>query len=94
VSAWRALSDRFGALPFAELFEPALRQARQGYLVSLTVHRQWQAQVAELLPEAGYREAFAPNGRAPLPGERFICPGEARTPERRCRQHGRRLASR
>jgi gamma-glutamyltranspeptidase/glutathione hydrolase len=82
VSAWRALSDRWGALPFAELFEPALRHAREGYMVSPTVHRQWQAQVAELLPQPGYREAFAPNGRAPLPGELFICPGQAAALER------------
>jgi gamma-glutamyltranspeptidase/glutathione hydrolase len=82
VSAWRALSDKFGKLPFADLFEPALRLARDGYLVSPTVHRQWQAQVDELLPYPGFREAFAPQGRAPLPGERFICPGQARTLER------------
>jgi gamma-glutamyltranspeptidase/glutathione hydrolase len=81
VSAWRALSERFGKLPFADLFEPALRYAREGYLVSPTVHRQWQAQVAELSPQPGYKEAFAPKGRAPLPGEHFICPGQARTLE-------------
>lgn len=82
VSAWRALSDRFGKLPFAELFEPALRYARGGYMVSPTVHRQWQAQIGEMINQPGYREAFAPGGRAPLPGERFICPGQARTLER------------
>jgi gamma-glutamyltranspeptidase/glutathione hydrolase len=82
VSAWRALSGRFGKLPFADLFEPALRYARDGYLVSPTVHRQWQAQVADMMPQPGYRDAFAPGGRAPLPGERFICPGQARTLER------------
>ncbi|HSG55220.1 MAG TPA: gamma-glutamyltransferase, partial [Paracoccaceae bacterium] len=82
VSAWRAMSDRFGALPFADLFEPALRYARAGYMVSPTVHRQWQSQVADLLPQPGYREAFAPHGRAPVPGEHFICPGQAHTLER------------
>jgi gamma-glutamyltranspeptidase/glutathione hydrolase len=46
------------------------------------VQRQWQSQVDELLPQPGYREAFAPNGRAPLPGETFVCPGQARTLER------------
>ncbi|MDO9279884.1 MAG: gamma-glutamyltransferase family protein [Polaromonas sp.] len=79
VSAWRALSDRFGKLPFADLFEPALRHARDGFMVSHTVHRQWQAQVEELLPQPGYREAFAPQGRAPLQGELFRCPGQANT---------------
>jgi gamma-glutamyltranspeptidase/glutathione hydrolase len=82
VSAWRALSDRFGKLPFADLFEPAIRYATDGYLVSPTVHRQWQMQVDELSPQPGYREAFAPHGRAPHSGELFICPGQARTLER------------
>lgn len=79
VSAWRTVSEKFGKLPFADLFEPAIRYANDGYLVSPTVQRQWQAQVAELLPHPGYREAFAPKGYAPAPGERFICPGQART---------------
>src|SRR5690606_2658584 len=30
VSGWRALSDRFGTLPFEDLFEPAIRYARDG----------------------------------------------------------------
>jgi gamma-glutamyltranspeptidase/glutathione hydrolase len=88
VSAWRAVSERFGKLPFEDLFEPALRYARDGYFVSHTVHRQWQQQVEELSAQPGYREAFAPNGRAPLPGERFICPGQANTLERIARTRG------
>jgi gamma-glutamyltranspeptidase/glutathione hydrolase len=88
VSAWRAVSERFGKLPFEDLFEPALRYARDGYFVSHTVHRQWQAQVPDLIDQPGYREAFAPNGRAPLPSERFICPGQANTLERIARTKG------
>jgi gamma-glutamyltranspeptidase/glutathione hydrolase len=79
VSAWRMLSERFGTVPFAELFEPALRHAREGFLVSPTVRRQWQAQVAELLPQPGFREAFAPRGEAPAIGEPWTCPGQAET---------------
>ena len=30
VSGWVALSQRFGKLPFADLFEPAIRYARDG----------------------------------------------------------------
>jgi gamma-glutamyltranspeptidase/glutathione hydrolase len=88
VSAWRAASERFGSLPFEDLFEPALRYARDGFFVSHTVHRQWQSQVAELIDQPGYRAAFAPQGRAPLPGERFICPGQANTLERIARTKG------
>jgi gamma-glutamyltranspeptidase / glutathione hydrolase len=88
VSAWRILSDRFGTIPFAELFEPALRHAREGYLVSPTVRRQWQAQVAELLPQPGFRAAFAPRGEAPRIGEPFICPGQADTLQRIAQSKG------
>ena len=31
VSGWVALSQRYGKLPFADLFEPAIRYARDGY---------------------------------------------------------------
>ena len=79
VSAWRTVSEKFGKLPFADLFEPAIRYATDGYLVSPTVQRQWKAQVDELLLHPGYREAFAPKGHAPAPSERFVCPGQART---------------
>ena len=37
VSAWVALSSRFGKLPFADLFEPAIRYAADGYMVSPTI---------------------------------------------------------
>jgi gamma-glutamyltranspeptidase/glutathione hydrolase len=82
VSAWRAAWERFGSLPFEDLFEPALRYARDGFFVSHTVHRQWQKQIAELIDQPGFRDAFAPAGRAPVQGERFICPGQANTLER------------
>jgi gamma-glutamyltranspeptidase/glutathione hydrolase len=88
VSGWRATWERFGTLPFEDLFEPALQYAREGFVVSPTVQRQWQAQVPVLSGQPGFVEAFAPNGRAPLPGERFICPGQADTLARIARSGG------
>lgn len=79
VSGWRSLSQRFGGLPFADLFEPAIRYARDGHFVSPTVSRQWQEQMPIVGDLPGFAAAFAPGGRAPLPGERFICPGQADT---------------
>jgi len=81
VSGWRELSQRFGALPFADLFESAIRYARDGYVVSPIVSRQWEGQVADIREMPGFAAAFAPNGRAPRPGERFVCPGQAATLE-------------
>ncbi len=82
VSAWRALSERFGKLPFADLFEPAIKYAREGYLVSPTIARLWQNQVELLKSYPGFAEAFLPGGRAPNAGELFRFPDQARTLER------------
>jgi gamma-glutamyltranspeptidase / glutathione hydrolase len=88
VSGWRALSQRFGRLAFGELFEPALRHARDGWLVSPTVSRQWDMQMAELRAMPDFVAAFAPGERAPRPGERFTCPGQAATLEAIARSGG------
>ncbi|MHB8668535.1 MAG: gamma-glutamyltransferase family protein [Burkholderiales bacterium] len=81
VSAWVTLSARFGKLPFAELFGPAIAYACDGYLVSPTIARQWARQVPELQAQPGFKEAFMPKGRAPLPGEKFSFPDQAKTLE-------------
>ena len=79
VSAWAALSTRFGQLPFAELFAPAIGYAENGFLVSPTVARQWQTQAPQLMDQPGFAEAFLPGGRAPVSGELFRNPSQART---------------
>jgi gamma-glutamyltranspeptidase/glutathione hydrolase len=81
VSAWAALSQRFGRLPFAELFAPAIEYAERGFLVSPTVARQWQKQGPTMVDQPGFSAAFMPNGRAPAAGEPFRHPAQARTLE-------------
>jgi len=82
VSAWRELSERFGKLPFAKLFEPAIRYGREGFLVSPTIASQWARQAPELKVQPGFAEAFMPGGRTPAPGELFRFPDHAATLER------------
>ncbi|TAK42950.1 MAG: gamma-glutamyltransferase family protein [Betaproteobacteria bacterium] len=82
VSAWRMLSERFGRLPFEQLFGPAIRYGRDGFLVSPTIAGQWARQIAELREQPGFAQAFMPQGRAPLPGERFRFPEHAATLEK------------
>jgi gamma-glutamyltranspeptidase/glutathione hydrolase len=79
VSAWAAISSRFGKLPFAELFEPAIGYANEGFLVSPTVARQWANQIERFKSQPGFADAFMPGGRAPGAGERFRMPAQART---------------
>lgn len=68
VSQWVALSDKFGQLPFADLFVDAIRHARNGFPVSPVVARQWATAAPELAQYPGFT-AFLPNGKAPVAGE-------------------------
>ena len=71
VSAWAALSEKFGALPFQELFRPAIHYARNGFLVSPITAKMWGFAPDKYKDFPGFREAFLLGGRAPLPGELF-----------------------
>jgi gamma-glutamyltranspeptidase / glutathione hydrolase len=79
VSAWVELSTRYGKLPFADLFEPAIQYASEGFMVSPTIARLWKNAVPELQSLPGFAQAFMPKGRAPEPGETFLFPDQART---------------
>ena len=78
VSAWVALSERFGKLPFADLFEPGIRYASDGYMVSPVISRLWARQAPLLKDVPGFADHFLPRGRAPGAGERFTAPAHAR----------------
>jgi len=80
VSAWMALSERFGKLPFADLLEPAIDLAERGYAVPAVVQQKWAlaAGVEDLVRQPGFAATFLPHGRAPQVGELFRMPGAAR----------------
>ena len=82
VSAWVALSKRWGKLPFDQLFEPALRYAADGFLVGPVTAQSWAAAAATYAEFPEFVRGFLPQGRAPGPGERFSYPDQARTLER------------
>jgi gamma-glutamyltranspeptidase / glutathione hydrolase len=88
VSGWIALSKRFGKLPFADLFGPAIRYARDGYAVSPVVAEKWAKAVPILGDVPGFAEHFLPHGRAPQPGELFASPAMAATLEKIARTSG------
>jgi gamma-glutamyltranspeptidase/glutathione hydrolase len=79
ILAWVELSQKFGKLPFAHLFEPAIKYAQNGFMVSPIIARLWANQVPELKSQPGFAEAFMPRGRAPEAGEKFTFPAQART---------------
>ncbi|HEY9647926.1 MAG TPA: gamma-glutamyltransferase family protein [Chroococcidiopsis sp.] len=74
VSGWRALSERWGKLPFEQLFAPAIRYAEEGFPVSPETARAWKRAEAAFLPLSGeafqpFRSIFFPPDRAPKAGE-------------------------
>ncbi|MDO5624795.1 MAG: gamma-glutamyltransferase [Pseudomonadota bacterium] len=79
VAGWRALSQRFGRLPFERLFEPAIGYAERGFQVSPQIARIWAAQVPVLAQQPGFADAFLRDGRAPGPGERWRFADQAAT---------------
>ena len=82
VSGWVALSERYGKLPFADLFEPAIRYARDGFPVSPVVAEKWRAAVPLMPTGLGWHEHFLPSGHAPNVGERFTSLAVATTLEK------------
>jgi gamma-glutamyltranspeptidase/glutathione hydrolase len=81
VSAWAALSQRFGKLPFADLMAPAIEVAERGYAVPVIVQSKWAnaAALPEITEQPGFAQAFMPHGRAPHVGELFQFREAART---------------
>lgn len=88
VSAWVAIHKRFGKLPFADLFQPAIRYAHDGVMVAPIVAHKWAAQVPVLKDQPGFAECFMPHGRAPAAGERFVSKEMARTLEKIAQSKG------
>ena len=73
VSAWVALSKKYGQLKFKELFEPAIYYAKNGFLVSPITATLWK-QLAVMYKKdkfPAFYDTFLPTGRAPKPGELF-----------------------
>ncbi len=89
VSAWIALSKRFGRLPFADLFAPAIRYARDGYHVTPRIGRLWAGARERYGAQPGFADAFLPGGRPPRPGELFRLPELAQSLEAIASSEGR-----
>ena len=79
VGGWVALSKRFGKLPFADLFEPAIRYAEDGFVVSPVIGTLWANGAKQLRDQPGFADHFMPGGRAPVAGERFVAKDTARS---------------
>ena len=76
VSAWMALSERFGELSFYELFEDAIALASEGFLVGPITARAWKGAFERYAEFSDFAEHFGP---VPSAGTRFRRPALAKS---------------
>ena len=76
VSAWAALSERYGQLPFADLFDAAIGYAEDGFQVGPKTAYYWQFAARTFADFPDFVQHFLP---APVAGSRFRRPDLART---------------
>ncbi|MGI3212753.1 gamma-glutamyltransferase family protein [Roseovarius tibetensis] len=74
VGGWVAISDRFGKLSFATLFEPAIMLAEKGFALTPVIATLWARGAEVLKDQPGFADHFMPGGRVPLAGERVQNP--------------------
>ncbi len=79
VSGWVALWKKFGRLRFAELLEPAIRYAEDGFLVAPLTAQLWNRAYEKLKEFPEWKRVFSIEGRAPKVGERIRFPDHATT---------------
>ena len=80
VSQWVALSEKFGKLPFASLFAPAIGYARNGHLIAPITAHSWARQ-AEMINEPDFQREFVRGGTAPSAGTQWKFADQANTLE-------------
>jgi gamma-glutamyltranspeptidase / glutathione hydrolase len=79
ISAWAALHEKFGKLPFADVLEPAAVVAERGHTLAPIVGHKWRAAVPDLRTQPGFADTFMAHGHAPEVGEKIVLPGHAKT---------------
>jgi gamma-glutamyltranspeptidase/glutathione hydrolase len=73
VDGWTKLHARFGKLPWATLFQPAIFFASHGYAVPEIIHGYWEA-AAPGLHDPESARVYLPGGKAPVTGQLFRNP--------------------
>lgn len=79
VSVYEAIWKRYGTMPWAELWRPAIELAEQGVAITDYVSRRFAERADRLAKFSWSARQFLPNGRPPALGERWSAPALART---------------
>lgn len=81
VALWADLWRRHGRLPFPELLAPAIRLAKEGYLLSPQTAALWRRSARGFASRPDWNATFLFEGRPPAAGDLVRLPGHARTLE-------------
>jgi gamma-glutamyltranspeptidase / glutathione hydrolase len=79
VAGWSVLYQRFGNLPWPQLFRPAIFYATEGYPVPELVHQFWSRAPGIFANDPEGQRTYLPNGNVPAVGEVFRNPNLAKT---------------
>jgi gamma-glutamyltranspeptidase / glutathione hydrolase len=74
VDGWAKLHERFGKLPWADLFQPAIYYAEHGYPVTEIIQADWQLNVHKLVNDPNASRVYLRDGAAPKLGQMFRNP--------------------
>jgi len=77
VDGWWQLHQKFGKLPWADLFQPAIYYAREGFPVTEIIQEDWAGTSSKLERDENARKYWLIDGRAPRLGEVFKVPALA-----------------
>jgi len=78
VAGWGALHQRFGRLPWKDLFRAAIFYAEKGYPVPEVIHDYWEGATGWISENPESRRVFLPDGKAPALGAVFRNPDVAK----------------
>jgi len=79
VAGWDALLKKYGTMTLAQVLEPAIGYAENGFVVTPVISGDWAGQRAILLRDEGAKATFLPNGEPPKAGDYFKNPDYAAT---------------
>ena len=78
VAGWAKIHQRYGKLPWKDLFQSAIAYAEQGFPVTEAVHESWATYADRLKVAPESQRVFLPGGKAPEIGAIFRNPDMGR----------------
>jgi gamma-glutamyltranspeptidase / glutathione hydrolase len=72
VAGWNALHERFGRLPWKDLFHAAIFYADEGYPVPEIIAGYWSGSAEQIFNDPEARRLYLPNGKPPAVGQVFV----------------------